>query len=86
MLKFVTLSLLLASTSAFAQQCPDLGWTNAGILDAALEKKSEELMDVKYLMVDQKKGFVAYVLEGESKTKKFSYKTCGQIIDFGPTL
>lgn len=86
MRKLVFGFLFMMSFSALAQECPTVTWSNASILRTALESKREELRDVKFLMVEAKKSYVAFVMEKDSATHKIPYTICGEEIEFGPIM
>ncbi len=84
MLKLILLFMI--STTAYAQQCPDLGWVNSEILKEVLIQKSAELLDVEKLSIDTTKEIITYKLVGSEVLKLFHYKTCGEMITFSTSV
>lgn len=81
------LALLFAVTPYFAQAraCHQVGWFNQGILVQALKSKSEELLNVEHLTVDQSSSTIRFKNINSSQWYSFTFKTCGYDIEFSET-
>ena len=86
MLKMIGISFFLFSSLSFAQECPDLGWSNQSILLSALSNKSTELMDVKSLEIDSVNEVIRFKTQGSDEGREFSYHTCGEEISFSRVI